>query len=117
MKPRGRITIGTVWHPRDDAHNIYIGRSSKHSSPLGNPFVITGKVSRDEACDKYETYLAERIKAGDKPIKKELNRIAKLVMNGENVNLQCYCSHKALRCHGLTIMHTIQNALDKKDSA
>ncbi|MDC0644041.1 DUF4326 domain-containing protein [Crocinitomicaceae bacterium] len=110
---RGRITIGTVWAPKDDAENIYIGRSSKHPSPLGNPYVITSAVSREEACAKYEVYLKERVKAKDKPILKELNRIANLVKKGKNVNLSCYCSHKGLQCHGLTIMHLVQNALDK----
>lgn len=111
---RGKITVGTVWHLMPDAVNIYIGRSSKGKSPLGNPFVITGSTSRADVCKQYRLYINQRIKDNNQPIKKELNRIFKLVMKGKNVNLLCYCAHKGLECHGDEIKKIIDTAVDKK---
>ena len=111
---RGKLTIGTVWNPIPTAINIYIGRSAKNPSVLGNPYVITGSCSRDEACDKYDVYLAEQIKKGNKPIRKELTRMAKLILAGQDVNLLCFCTHKGLRCHGESVRKVVMEAVDKQ---
>ena len=40
-----------------------------------------------------------------------MNRIAKLVRSGKDVNLLCYCTHKGLPCHGMYIREVILDAL------
>ncbi len=110
----GTLTVGTIWDKPLDKVRIYIGRSSKFGSPLGNPFIINGSVSRDEACDAYENYLMEQMNQGNKQVINEMNRIAKLVQSGEDVLLQCYCKHKDLRCHGDFIKQVIDDALTHK---
>lgn len=105
----GKITIGTVWEKVEGAENIYIGRGSHNPSPLGNPFIINGHNSRDNVCDRYAEYLPSQMNAGNQVILSEMNRIARLIMSGTNVNLQCYCKGK--RCHGETIKEIIEDAL------
>ena len=99
----GKLTVGTIWDNKPDAVNVYIGRSSKAPSPLGNPWVITAQNSRDVVCDKYEEYIMDQLNTGNTKIKSELNRIGKLLIQGQNVHLTCYCKGKGYedrRCHG-----------------
>lgn len=110
----GKITVGTVWDSIEDAENVYIGRGSKHPSPLANPFVITGSCSRDTACDHYEKYLMNQMNRGDPEILAEMNRIGGLVLAGKHVHLQCYCKHKQLRCHGDFIAQVVNDAITHK---
>ncbi len=105
----GKITIGQVWNPIKGAKNVYIGRSSKAPSPLGNPYVISAKLTRDDACNKYEEYLVEQLNQGNKIIRAELNRIGSMVLAGQHVNLLCYCKDK--RCHGEFIRDLISERL------
>lgn len=107
----GQITLGVVWSPSSTAINHYIGRSTKHPSALGNPWVITTNKSRDAVCDAYATYLPKAIEVNT-DIAKELNHIVDLILGGKDVNLTCYCK-APLRCHGLTIKSIIEDALIK----
>lgn len=107
----GKIHIGTLWSPMEGYENVYIGRGTKHPSVLGNPFVITGSCSREESISKYEDYLINEMNQGNKAILREMNRIAKLVKAGKDINLQCYCSHKNLVCHGQVIKTIVLDAL------
>jgi hypothetical protein len=105
----GKITVGTIWAPIKDAENVYIGRSSKHPSPLGNPYPILAHRTRDEACDQYEDYIMEKLNKGDSAIRMELNRIGSMLLKGKNVNLTCYCAPK--RCHGEFIKQIIDEQI------
>lgn len=69
--------------PRDA---IYIGRGSK----WGNPFKITGKRTRDMACDMYESWLENQIEVG-RITKKEIADL-------HGRYLVCFCTPR--RCHG-----------------
>ena len=105
----GKITIGTIWSPIDGAENVYIGRSSKAPSPLGNPYVINAHCTRDQACDLYNDYLIENLNQGNKQIRDEMNRIGSMVLQGKHVNLTCYCHNK--RCHGEIIRDLISEQI------
>ena len=94
----GYISIGVKWIDKPNAINVYIGRGS----PLGNPFVIGTHGTRDEVCDKYETYLNQTT---EPEVIRTLDKLVQLVRMGENINLQCYCQGK--RCHGETIKNYI----------
>ena len=110
----GTVHVGIVWKPIDGMENIYIGRGSHNPSPLGNPYIINGTCSRDEACDKYVAYLRHAIK-NKAAVKSEMIKIAKLVMSGKDVNLLCYCKGKETkRCHGEFIKQLIDAAVTKK---
>jgi hypothetical protein len=105
----GKISVGTVWNPLPEHENVYIGRSSKAPSPLGNPFVINANRTRDEACDQYEEYLMKEMNQGNRAILDELNHIGSMVLEGKQVNLLCYCSGK--RCHGAYIRDLISEQI------
>jgi hypothetical protein len=95
----GKLRVTTIWSVAEKGtEKVYIGRSSKHPSPLGNPYVINGYRDRDKACDMHEEYLTEVLNQGNSPIMDEMNRIGNLLLAGTNVDLQCYCAPK--RCHG-----------------
>lgn len=112
MSKLGNLTVGTVWHVQPNAENIYIGRNSKGNSILHNPYVI--KTSRDIACDNFRVYLYKELANKDSIVCKEMTRIAKLLMDGVDVNLQCFCTHKKLRCHGQEIEKVLLAAINRK---
>jgi hypothetical protein len=84
--------------------DVYVGRGS----PLGNPFRINFRTTREEAIEKYETELQIKIKNKDKVICNELNRIYRAAKVGD-VNLVCYC--KPENCHADFIKRLIEEKL------
>ena len=102
--------------------DVFIGRPS----PLGNPFKLTSKSTRDEVLpdgtlldqrsrviNNYALWLANIIKAkhkSDALIRNELNRIWKLAQTGD-VYLVCYCAPKA--CHGDIIKEVIDEKTNR----
>lgn len=74
--------------------DVYIGRPSV----LGNPFRITGKVTRKECIEAYRGWIHERINDADEEVLRELERIRNLVKKYGRVNLVCWCA--PLPCHG-----------------
>ena len=86
------ISIGYRWSPKAQ----YIGRGS----PLGNPFPISPKLSRDEACDVYHHWFHTQIQNKNPVVLQELRRLFRLAKQ-EDVTLGCFCAPK--RCHGETI--------------
>ncbi len=74
-----------VWNryqnPPENA--VYIGRGS----PFGNPFVIGRDGTRDEVCDKFQTYLYAN---------PDLIQQVKEELKGKD--LICFCAPQ--RCHG-----------------
>lgn len=103
----GKIHIGVKWINLPNAVNIYVGRGS----PLGNPYPITDHQSRDCVCDKYDTYLIAAVEDRHKRIVDALNEIAHVVLNGRDVNLQCYCQGK--RCHAQSIKKIIEGKINE----
>lgn len=96
------ITVVNVNH--GDFDGVYIGRGS----PLGNPFRINQRQTRDEVIDRYEEYIREKIASKDQEVCAELNKIFKAARAG-NVNLKCFCSPD--RCHGDVIKKLIEEKL------
>ncbi len=84
--------------------DIYIGRGS----PLGNPYRINHRNTREEVIAKYEEYLAEKIRTKDRPVCNELNKIYRAAKAGD-VKLVCFCSPE--RCHGDIIKKVIEGKL------
>ena len=79
---------------------VYIGRPSV----LGNPFShLKGTLadysvsSRDEAVDRYETWLRSEIKT-NKVVIKEMRKLYKKFVDSGHLDLVCWCY--PARCHG-----------------
>lgn len=109
----GKISVGTIWDKVPlNSVGVYIGRSSKHPSPLGNPFIINASRTRKEACEQYEEYLMDKMNQGDREVLTELNRIGSFVLSGKDVILQCYCKGK--QCHGRSIKFVLDDAITHK---
>ena len=94
-------------------NDVYIGRGSA----LGNPYTsIKGKKtkakvvcnSREESIKSFDIYIRQKISEKDKKICDELNRIYKMVKEGD-VNLVCFCKPKS--CHGDIIKKIIEEKL------
>ena len=76
---------------------IYTGRKCRgyKASPLGKPL----RFKNPGALDKYRDWLKEKLKDPDSPQAKEILRISKLVAQGYQVTLLCWCAKDA---QGLT---------------
>ncbi len=71
---------------------VYVGRGT----PLGNPYRITKKRSREEAINKYRGWLRERIHAKDKRVLAALERL------NRDSKLVCWCAPEP--CHADVII-------------
>lgn len=69
-----------------DRYDVYIGRGS----PFGNPVVISGSCTREDAIRLYREYFYERIR-NDSDFKRMVQRLKGKVLG-------CHCKPKA--CHG-----------------
>lgn len=109
-KPVGTLTVGTRLNDVADAHNIYIGRgcSRGQSSPLAHKEFVTRDIDHNKMCDMYDAYIKSMLGTHN-PVRAEIERIAQLLLKGENVNLQAYGLIKHDRC----ITHTIEAILRK----
>lgn len=89
---------------------VYIGRPS----PLGNPHVMGGERTREEAIYLFKEDLQAKMAAGDEAVLNELERIGAMVMDdsGEPVCLVCFCAPKA--CHGDVIKKVIEEAIKEQ---
>lgn len=84
--------------------SVYVGRGS----PLGNPFVMHNESMRDEVCNKFETLFTKEKRVDGSPIRKELKVLLQRMLNGEKLNLQCFC--KPRRCHADTLAASLNRA-------
>lgn len=107
----GTLTVGTIWHKEPNAENIYIGREAKGNSLLHNPYRIDANHNRADACKAFNVYLKKELKNKQSIVRKEMLRIRSLLLAGTNVNLQCFCTHKELQCHGQEIEKVIIQSL------
>lgn len=97
------INIGRVKKPIDFFENIYVGRGS----PLGNPFPVSISVPRDIACDKFSEYIDLEMKNEYSKVYREIQRINRLIVEGKDINLQCFCAPN--RCHAESIKRILES--------
>ena len=84
-------------HRNHGVQGIYIGRArSGRISPLGNIFPITKHSTRDEVCDRFDSYLEACILAKDPLITFAMRSLK------EGDALLCFCHPQ--RCHGESII-------------
>lgn len=83
----------------------YIGRGS----PLGNPFPIGEKYTRQLAIAKYAIWLQEQIDSMNPAVIDELNRLGNLAIDNKGLALQCFCYPKP--CHGEVIKEKLVGAM------
>lgn len=87
-------------HGNAPAGAVYIGRGSS----WGNPWPIGPRYgSRNDVCDRFEAYMAEKWEAG------QLDLEALAALHGKD--LVCFCAPH--RCHGETIQKYANLAYDK----
>lgn len=90
-----RILIGKVNKNLTGFVNIRIDRAT----PLGNPYVMHREEQRQEVCDLYATFLNDVLaNESSEAILDQLQMILDHLLEGDYVNLQCWCSPE--HCHG-----------------
>ena len=75
--------------------NLIVAMQSK-GHPLGNPYYREAKRDRAGCIRKFKSWLWQQYQEGGE-VRREIDAIADLVMQGEQVNLACCC--KPLDCH------------------
>jgi len=101
-------------------NDFYIGRGSVLGNPYTSKKLDNTKAtfqcsSREEAIDKYNTYLRGKIRRKDKEVMSVLNEMIEALKTSD-INLLCYCKPKD--CHGDIIQSCIlkmisQSIMDK----
>lgn len=94
---------------------VYVGTALRYEymgrpSVLGNPLQLSPSVTRDEACDYYETYFANKIENEDPIFLRELARLHHIGVKDGVLRLGCYCAPK--RCHCDTIKSFLEKNYD-----
>lgn len=77
---------------------------------LGNPFFMKDESMRNEVCDKYELWFAQKIENQDPRVMEQLRSLWKHGKSTGTLNLGCYCAPK--RCHADTIARFLRNYAD-----
>lgn len=80
------------------------------SSPVGNPYFMSGESQRHEVCDRYEEYFDTKIKDKDSEFMDYLRYIYKLAIQYD-IALGCWCYPK--RCHAEKIKQFIEKFINK----
>lgn len=108
---QGQIKIGVAWINKTGYANIYIGKGS----PLGNQFAFSQMTQseRDVVCDKFYGLFTANMKHKSSEMYEEVKRLFEMANSGIDINLQCYCKDKDLRCHGETIKEYLDMMLTK----
>ena len=101
-----KIKIG---NKKRETSGEYIGRPS----PLGNPFFMESEADRNRVCEKYETWLNEKISSRDQTIMNELDQLLSLSLREEGVILLCWCHPK--RCHAESIKNALVRLYESKE--
>ena len=91
-----------------DSKNIYIGRSGivfidkqsypKQNSPFYNPFKINKDTTREQAINKYRTYIVDKLEKDPK--------LLELLILMKGKNLGCWCHPEP--CHGDVLLELIE---------
>lgn len=98
-----------VVNVKTSRYNVYIGRGT----PLGNPYPMSYKHSRDEVCDDYASYLKLKLAQRDKPIMKALESMVDRLETGEYLMIACHCA--PLRCHGDTVKEVLEEMYNDRN--
>jgi len=101
----GKVTVVNKHTHVPTSHDIYCGRGSA----LGNPHAITATVTRDRACAMFAGHLTEMLSKKDKRIVSALDAIANTSLDGQPVNLVCFCAPQ--QCHGDYIKKLVDKAV------
>lgn len=99
----GKITVANKY---SGATGVNIMRGT----PLGNPYPLNKKVTREMVIDEYRIWLREQY-AQRRPAGRELIRLARLVQKGHDLTLVCCCAPKA--CHGDVVKEAILGIVKK----
>ena len=104
------LIVTHISHVRQTPRTFFIGRPS----PLGNPFPIEYGCTREQAVDRFDTWLLEQILNHNARVIHELERIAVLVQDNTNepVYLVCFCAPKA--CHGYVVRRVVLEAISNE---
>jgi len=111
MKKVGKLSVVSV---RGGARcDVYIGRATgRHKeSVLANHFVIGKHGDRATVIQSYKAWLLSSVKGKNELVCGELNRIWRILVQGKDVTLGCWCCPDA--CHGDVIVALISSKLKK----
>jgi Domain of unknown function (DUF4326) len=97
-----RIDAPNYFKPDLDEVPVNIDRGN---SVLANPYRICASLSRKQCIALYKADLLKDIRAHG-PMCQELERLARLVREGHNVVLLCWC--KPMPCHGDVIAQEVE---------
>jgi hypothetical protein len=75
-------------------------------TPLGNPYKMIGRDSRDEVCNQYEVWFERQLLLKNPAVVKEMKRLLDLHAKWGQVGLVCCCVPR--RCHGETIVRHLK---------
>lgn len=90
---------------KDAGLKVNIGRPS----PLGNPYRVSEKRSREQAVKLFNEYAHKRIEAGDIKIIRALDFLYNKLLEVKILVLVCYC--KPEPCHGDVIKELLLNKI------
>lgn len=111
------IYIVNRYKHKPTENDFYIGRGSV----LGNPYThrdLNRTIAqfqcktREEAIDRYRTYITDLIKNEDFSVRRELRAIVQAAIAGKDVYLVCYCKPKT--CHGDILREIIEKIVENK---
>lgn len=85
---------------------MYVGRKAPGypASPLGNPFKVNDS-DRETVLEQYRAWLKVALEERRAPQVSEIQRLARLVLDGEDVVLLCWCSPKP--CHAEIVAEVV----------
>lgn len=101
---RGTLSVGNLRH--DDLMREGVDIRCDRASILGNPYKSLDDSMRDDSCDSYKKHFYRMIES-EGPFCEEVRRIYRLVTEGHDVHLMCWCTPK--RCHCDTIKEFIDS--------
>jgi Domain of unknown function (DUF4326) len=109
------ITIARVNLKNPHQRGEYIGRKTheRQASPLGNPFWLDHErrddpVARAYVIHQFDYWLRMRIRAMDRHVISELERLLEIAKTGD-LQLLCWCAPR--ECHGDIIRKQLEHKL------
>lgn len=107
----GSLVMIRIWNRHTyDGNGIYVGRPS----PLGNPYKVSSKLSREKVIDMYRDWLLMRLE-GENPTSKAF--ISLLNFYEEEGELDLICSCSPLKCHAEVIREFLLEVIHRMNDA